>query len=52
MIYWMGKIYGRVPAEMNVSGVFDSHTAGIDVNSSLRGDGYKNNLLSSKRAGF
>jgi hypothetical protein len=52
MIYKKGKIYGRVPAETKVSGVFDPHTAGIDVNSSLRGDGYKNNILSSKRAGF
>ena len=41
-----------VPARMNNSRVFDSHTAGVDVNASLRGDGYKNDLLSGKRAGF
>ncbi|GEM_PF-5838550 len=52
MIYSKGKIYGRVPAEMKVSSIFDSHTVGIDVNISLRGDGYKNNRLSSKRAEF
>lgn len=52
MIYRKGKIYGREPAATKVSGAFDSQSAGIEVNSSLRGDGYKNNFLSSKRAGF
>ncbi len=52
MIYSKGKIYGRVPAERKVSSVFDSHKVGIDVNISLRGDGYKNNRLFNKRAGF
>jgi len=52
VIYRKGKIYGRVPAEIEISNVFASHTAGIDVKLSLRGDGDKNNHLSSKRAGF
>ena len=46
MIYRKGKIQGQVLTETIGSNIFASHTAGIDVNLSLRGDEYKNSLVS------